>query len=175
MAVGFTFWPMRRLHRILVLAAGIVACGDSIAGPKGPSATSTLVKATVTLSKLVVQRGDTMRFSYSLQNLTANSLTLNTATGCQIRPELDQVGGALMKPPALSNALLCPDVPTVITLTAGQTVTYSILLRGYDPSKAVTAQVPGYLLTTGVFDASVLITATEIVSVRSDWVRFEVK
>jgi len=165
---------MSRPHHIFLLAALLAGCGDSIAGPKGPSATSTVLKATTTLSKLVVQRGDTMRFTYSIENLTGSPLTLTTPNGCQVKPELDQVGGKLMNPRALADALICPTTQTITPLGANQKVTFSLLLRGYDPSKEVSLQKPGYLLTTGVFDASVLITATEAM-VRSDWVRFEVK
>ena len=161
---------------MLTLATLLVACSDSITGPKPPSATSTILKATVTLSKVVVQRGDTMRFSYTVENLTAGPLTLTTDTGCQIQPELDQVGGARMDPPALSGALLCPTEATVRTLAVGEKFAFGILLRAYDPSKPIAVQSPGYLLTTGTFDASVLVRATEVGGqLRSDWVRFEVK
>ena len=175
---------MKRLCQTIALAAVLVACGDDIAGPKAPSLTSTLLQATVTLSKLVVARGDTMRFSYTMENLTAAPLTLTTTTGCQVLPVLDQVGGKRMNPPALTDAIFCPEDPTVQTLVAGEQRTFSFLLRGYDPSKLISDQRPGYLLTTGTYDASVLITAAELCAgagsgcvgtLRSDWVRFEVK
>lgn len=175
---------MRRLFQTIAFAATLVACGDDIAGPKAPSLTSTVLKASVLLSKPVVARDDTMRFSYTMENLTAATLTLTTTTGCQVLPELDQVGGKRMSPPALSDAIFCPTDPTIQTLVAGEKRTFSFLLRGYDPSKLVTDQRPGYLLTTGTHDASVLITAAELCvgtgsgcvgTLRSDWVRFEVK
>ena len=156
---------------IALLAAG-GACSDSL-GPKPPSARSTIIEVVSTMSRTTLGVGDTATFGYSLKNLTGDSLTLTTNTGCQIRPELDQVAGAKI-PDLLS--LLCPTAATVSTLGPGEKVTYGIILRGFDKTKPSSEQKPGYLLTTGTFDASMVVTANELPApVRSDWVRFTVK
>lgn len=164
---------MNRIFRSLALVAAL-SCADAV-GPKPPSATSDLVIVTTTFAKTSLARGDTVRFTYSVENKGDTSLTLNTVSGCQIKPELDQVDGKRMNPPAFSE-VFCPADSTQTTLTARQKVTYGQLLCGYDPSKSDAQQCPGYRLTSGTFDASVLVTATELtVPVRSDWVRFTVQ
>jgi hypothetical protein len=163
------------MHRILktaAIAGALVACSDSV-GPKPPSARSTIVEVITTMSKSNLNVGDTATFGYSVRNLTASTLTLTTDTGCQLSPVLDQVDG-----PRMTDLLelLCPTTQTISVLAAGEKVEYGILLRGYDKTKPVDQQKPGYLLTTGTFDASMLVTANELpVAVRSDWVRFTVK
>lgn len=164
---------MNRILRTAAFAAIVTACGDGVSGPKPPSAKSTLLEVISTTSKASLGVGDTATFGYSLKNLTADSLTLTTTTGCQIKPELDQVGGPRI-PDLLE--LTCPTSPTVRRLGPGQKLTYGIILRGYDKTKPAAAQTPGYLLSSGTFDASMIVTASELGSpVRSDWVRFTVK
>jgi hypothetical protein len=164
---------MNRILKAAAIAAALVACGDEVAGPKAPSAKSTVVEVKTTMSKLTLGVGDTATFGYSLKNLTAASLTLTTDTGCQIKPELDQVDGPRI-PDLLE--LTCPGSQTVRVLAAGETVTFGIVLRGYNKNLSPDQQKPGYLLSSGTFDASMIVTANELTSpVRSDWVRFTVK
>ncbi|MEK7403225.1 MAG: hypothetical protein AABZ80_12790 [Gemmatimonadota bacterium] len=163
---------MKRILRTSALAIILMACKDSV-GPKPPSAKSTVVEVITTVSKAQLGVGDTATFGYSLKNISADSLTLTTNDGCQIRPELDQVDG-----PKIPNLLelLCPTAQTVLVLAPGEKVAYGIVLRGYDKTKATDLQQPGYLLSTGTFDASMLVTANELPApVRSDWIRFTVK
>ena len=165
-----------RNARLWLSVAVLAACTDSIA-PKSPSAANAFVKVVSTVSKPTINRGDTLTFTYSVENITNDSLTLTTPNGCQIRPVLDQVDGARMSPAPLTE-LSCLDnvVVTVRKLARGEKVASTLLLRSYDPSKSATSQVPGYLLTAGTFDASMLVTANEIgAPARSDWVRFVVK
>lgn len=165
---------MSRRFRPIALLAALIACGDAL-GPKPKSATNAFVKVTALVSRTPLRPGDTATFSYSVENITSDSLTLTTTSGCQIKPELDQVAGPNMTPPPLAE-LFCPTTPTVRRLAAAQKQTFSLVLRGFDTSKPADVQRPGYLLTKGTFDASVLVSAAEIGgSVRSDWVRFEVK
>ena len=64
---------------------------------------------------------------------------------------------------------------TVRVLAPGATFSAFGILRGYDKTKTTGQQTPGYLLTSGTFDASMLVTASPLpVPVRSDWVRFVV-
>jgi hypothetical protein len=168
---------MKRLQTVATAVGliAVVACGEKIAGPKPPSPLNDFIKATTTLSKTVVGRGDTMRFHFSVENITADSLTLSTDIGCQIMPFLDQVAGARQRP-TLQEQIQCPDSGTTRKLAAGEVLAFSVLLRGYDPSKDIMLQTPGFVLKAGIFDASVLVRANEIGGeVNSDWVRFEVK
>ena len=164
---------MKRVLRIAAIAAALVACSDSV-GPKPPSAKSTKLEVVSTMSKTTLGVGDTASFGYSLKNITTDTLTLTTDTGCQIKPELDQVAG-----PTIPDLLVlnCPSlIQTVRKLAPGEKLTYGLVLRGYDKSKSVDLQKPGYLLSTGTFDASMVVAANELsANVRSDWVRFTVK
>ncbi|HEX7939890.1 MAG TPA: hypothetical protein VF483_12960, partial [Gemmatimonadaceae bacterium] len=73
-------------------------------------------------------------------------------------------------------ALNCPASQTVRSLAPGETAAFGIILRGYDKTKSTDLQKPGYLLSSGTFDASMFVTANELgTPVRSDWVRFTVK
>jgi len=163
---------MRTLLKSAVIAVTLVACKDSI-GPKPPSAKSTIVEVVTTMSKTALGVGDTATFAYYVKNITPDTLTLSTPTGCQISPDLDQVEGPRM---ADLLELNCPGTPTTRVLAPGEKAQYFIILRGYDKNKSVDLQKPGYLLTTGTFDASMYVTATELpTAVRSDWVRFTVK
>ena len=163
------------MHRILLavaLAPVFIACSDTT-GLKPPSAKNSKIEVVSMVSRTSLGVGDTATFSYSLKNLTTDTLTLTTDTGCQVRPELDQVAG-----PRMTDLLTlsCPPTPTVRKLAPGEKQTYGIFLRGFDKTKAATLQTPGYLLTTGTFDASMVVVAKELgAPVRSDWVRFTVK
>jgi len=162
---------MNRILRTTLLAAVALGCSESI-GPKPPSAKSAFIEVLSAVSKANLGVGDTLTWTYSLENITTDSLTLTTNIGCQLRPELDQVQGPTI-PDLLE--LICPPSQTVRKMAAGEKQTFSIILRGYDKTKSTDDQKPGYLLTSGTFDASVLVTATELgVPVRSDWVRFKV-
>lgn len=164
---------MTRILKTAALAAILIGCGDSTAGPKPPSAKSTLVEVVSTMSKTTLAVGDTATFGYSVKNITTDTLTLTTDTGCQITPELDQVAGPTI-PDLLT--LNCPGSQTVRTLAPGETAAYGLILRGYDKTKSTDLQKPGYLLSSGTFDASMFVTANELgTPVRSDWVRFTVK
>jgi hypothetical protein len=163
---------MNRIAKSAIAAATLLACKDSV-GPKPPSAKSTIVEVVTTLSRTNFEVGDTGTFGYSVKNITTDTLTLTTSTGCQILPVLDQVDG-----PRIADLfeVTCPFAETVRTLAPGEKYQTGVLLRGYDKNKTVDQQTPGYLLSTGTFDASMLVTANELpVPVRSDWVRFTVK
>lgn len=167
---------MSQKARFFALAIVLVACSDAV-GPKPPSAANAFVKVVSTVSRTSIGKGDTLTFTYSVENITNDSLTLTTVAGCQIQPELDQVAGARMEPPPLTE-LSCYEstLPTVSKLAQGEKFTYALLVRGFNPSKAAWEQGSGYLLTAGKYDASMLVNANEIgTSARSDWVRFEVK
>jgi hypothetical protein len=164
---------MRKLQ-LLCLAVVTIACGDKIAGLKPPQAKNAFIKATTTISKLVVFPGDTFRFYFSIENITGDSLTLSTAIGCLIYPQLDKVAGP-RQVPLFTDAFACPNTPTVMHLAAGEVLTLSALLRGFDPNVDILFQKPGYVLKPGTIDASVYVRADQIGDVTSDWVRFVVK
>jgi hypothetical protein len=164
---------MNRILKTAIVLSLLAACSESTAGPKPPSAKSTKLEVISTMSKTTLGVGDTATFGYSLKNITTDTLTLTTDTGCQITPQLDQVAGP--KIPDLL-ALNCPGTQTVRKLAPGEKAAYALTVRGYDKTKSAAVQTPGYLLSTGTFDASMVVTAKELgAPVRSDWVRFTVK
>jgi hypothetical protein len=166
---------MNRMMKIAAPAAvalALAACKEETTGPKGPSEKSTIVEVVSTVSKSTLGVGDTATFAYSVKNITLDTLTLTTNTGCQIAPVLDQVAGPRI--PDLYE-LNCPTAQTVRVLPPGATYSAFGILRGYDKTKPNNQQTPGYLLTSGTFDASMVVTASPLPApVRSDWVRFVV-
>lgn len=167
---------MINVRRILALAAVLAACKDSIA-PKPPYVANAFVLVTSTLSKTSLPLNDTLKWTYSFENITNDSLTLTTPAGCQVQPELDIVEGAEWEDPPLSElACLAFESATVTKLAAGEKQTFFLVLGRYEASKVDQAPSFTYFLTRGTWDASLLVNAVEIGgSARSEWVRFLVQ
>lgn len=167
---------MITVRRLVVLGAVLVACSDSVA-PKPPYVPNEFVMVETVLSKTTLTINDTMLFRYSVENLTNDSLTLTTPSGCQIQPELDIAKGAKWDRAPLSE-LTCRDFdfPTITVLAVGEKQTFSLILGRYEDAKRGQAPPLTYFLTTGTWDASMLVRANEIGgSARSAWVRFTVQ
>jgi hypothetical protein len=105
------FGSLRRVCAALVIALAAPACGASPAAPPqtGP------VRLTAHVNRIQVTPGATAVATFRLENVTANTVTLNFGSSCQILP-------FIVKPPAnqvvypAGGGWACAQVLTSITL-----------------------------------------------------------
>jgi hypothetical protein len=109
---------------LLVLLAAAVACGSS---PTSPDQTGP-VRLTAQINRTEITTGGTAVVSFRLENVTANPITLNFPSGCQVqpfiakRPSNDVIypgGGGWVCPAVVTSLTLAPHSVSVTELNVG--------------------------------------------------------
>ena len=111
---------MRQLAAIpLLCLAAAAACStaETFAPlPQLPSEAQGL-RLNGAISASVVPSGRTAQLSFSLRNLTDETVRLDFNSGCQITPLIETVGGSIVSPPG--GSYLCTTAITSLTLSPG--------------------------------------------------------